>query len=213
MRRLILMSVVALCGVRVCMAGGSFIPLAIDTNTLAINVTSNALALGWEDLRFPSVIAKVGASQPPSLETFTNGIECYRYSGSQINQQYIWAQMPHSWAGTPVRMHFHVSPGQVTTTNSMVWGVEYTWAGIGTQYIDTVTLTSTSTMTAGKPYWHYMPNLRDITPPAGADSFSSMLGLRVFRDPTDPGDNCSDALYLLEFDIHYQINKPAGGPL
>jgi hypothetical protein len=89
-----------------------------------------------------------------------------------------------------------------------VWVLEYNWTSIdATNSTATVTIGTTNAWT-GNPYTHSMWDLPTID--GAGKTESSILTFRLYRDPTDAGDNNTDKEYLYEFDIHYQIEKVTG---
>ena len=175
--------------------------------TNGITVTSN---WGWEDLRFPAQALRTqGAVNVPTFDSFVGGLYLFSFSGTTLQQIYGVAQFPHTWrTNSVVHPHVHVNSGPSTSTNSSVWVLEYNWTSIdATNSTATVTIGTTNAWT-GNPYTHSMWDLPTID--GAGKTESSILTFRLYRDPTDAGDNNTDKEYLYEFDIHYQIEKVTG---
>lgn len=157
----------------------------------------------FEDLRFPATILKVTTTKPPDFVAFTNGVYGYSFAGNANAEIYGWAQMPHSRkADSAIYPHIHlVQKG--ASSNLTVWALEYTWAAIGS----TFGATSTITITNAPSYWptHYMPKFGSID--GTGKNGSSMLGFRLERMTDDAADTNASAIFLLEFDLHYQVGQ------
>jgi hypothetical protein len=175
--------------------------------TNGITVTAN---WGWEDLRFPAnALRTQGSANVPSFDSFVGGLYLFSFSGTTLQQIYGVAQFPHTWrTNSVIHPHVHVSNGPSASTNSSVWKLEYNWTSIdATNSEATVTIATTNAWT-GNPYTHSMWDLPTID--GAGQSESSILTFRLYRDPTDAGDNNTSSEFLYEFDIHYQIEKVTG---
>lgn len=174
----------------------------------------------WEDLRFPSISTKLGGTKDPAFAKFkdngsaSQGVFCYWFDATAEEELYFIAQMPHSWAGTAIKPHVHWTPATTSDGNpasqTVEWGMEYTWADIGSTYGNTafvygkVHTPADADVVAGK---HYLTPLTDITPSGDQDGLSSMLICRIFRNATDATDDTYEAdAGLLEIDFHYEVN-------
>ena len=173
----------------------------------------------WEDLRAPAPSFALGGSSDPGFikvlddGSGSTGVFAYAFDASTEEELFQVFQMPHSWAGGDIRAHVHWMP--VSTAGSagldVCWGLEYSWAAIGSVfgnteflYGDVQHLGSGETLTADT---HYLTAIGDIS--GLGKGISSMLICRIFRDATGVGgtdDYTADAA-LLELDLHYQVDS------
>ena len=125
-------------------------------------------------------------------------------------------QMPHAWAGTAVSIHVHWIGNLDDTTAAPIWGLEYTWANIGTVfgnsgivYTDGKNYTGAGDDADIVAFKHYISEFADITPTASQDGISSILIGRLFRrsgDASDTYDVAGNKCGLLYIDAHYEVN-------
>ena len=186
------------------MIGGS------STNNTSFEVDGtlvlNGDATGWEDLRVPGLSAKTSGLQPPTLGPFgsSGNLIVNRFGGgSSINSVWFQVQMPHSWKeGSTIYPHIHWSP---TTTNggNVKWNIEYSWTNINSTF--PTNSTDFVTQAASTTAWtHQMANFNSIS--GTGKTISSVLMIRLYRDPTDGDDTYGDDAAFIDFDVHYEIN-------
>lgn len=173
-------------------------------------------AIAWDDLRFSALALRAPASGNPGLAVFrknqagsSQGVFLYWFDAGSEEELYFAAQMPHAWAGTPIHPHVHWVIA-ATSTGTVCWGLEYTWAKIGGSYPVTQLIYGNSTYDnddTPSQYQHYLTELPAIT--GSSMGLSSMLICRIFRDATGAGkaDSCPQDAGLLEIDFHYEINS------
>jgi len=155
-----------------------------------------------EDLRFPASVIKVtGASNIPGWDATNYG---YDFDASTMEQAYFIAQFPHSRkSGTNVDTHFHWQTADANA-GDVVWCIEYTWANINGQF-GAVSYECNVDSATGDATQHLMTPQGEISG-SGFGSSSIMKG-RLFRNATDPRDTYANDALLLEFDIHYKVDK------
>jgi len=165
----------------------------------------------WEDLRFPSVSIKIGATKAPGFAQFkddgsgSTGVYTYYYDDSSEEQQFLIAQLPHAYKeGTDIEPHVHWAPSDANSGN-VVWGLEYTWQNIDGTFGNTtaITVTDAADGTADK---HQIADFATIT--GTSKTLSSILVCRIYRDATNASDTYASDAALLEVDIHYEIDAP-----
>ncbi len=181
----------------------------------AHNFLGNGPSIGsswtmWEDLRFPADSVKAAGIKDPAYSTFAGDLRAYWFSPSTLEELHIKAQMPHAWNGSDIHPHVH---WLATTASSVAghqvrWGMEYTWASIGSTISAPATVYGSTSypneqIVANK---HYITEFSPITPGLNQNGLSSMLSIRLFRDSTVAGDSFVHGAFLLEFDLHYQID-------
>jgi hypothetical protein len=181
-------------------------------NTKALGaITVSELTLtdtAWDDLRFPSqAINPSGAPDAPNRSQTTGLLE---FSGSTDNVIMGVAQMPHSWKeGTAISPHMHLRFPTSTATNTR-WKFEYDMANPGADFVNAPgVFTDGGTITAANAQntkRHAMFDFADIT--MTGKTLSCCILWKITRlANTDAADNYTGVTELLEFDIHYEIDK------
>jgi hypothetical protein len=190
------------------------------TNGVKIGKGGELTLLGtatvWEDLRVPVTSTTKGGSKDPGFEVFktngagSQGVFTYWFDKNAEEELYFTVQFPHSWDATPIYPHVHWVPKSADAggTETVEWGLEYTWVNIDGTYGDTTIVYAKSASGLTTAYKHILTSFTAITPGAGTqDGISSMMVCRIFRNATDAVDDTyDDDAGLLEFDIHYAMN-------
>jgi hypothetical protein len=102
-----------------------------------------------------------------------------------------------------IHPHVHWTPVDANAGN-VLWQLEYSWAT--TDYAFGAAAIIETVQAAGGVAWrHNRADFAFIQPPVPAN-ISSMLVMRLFRDPTDPQDTYGSDAALLEFDFHIREN-------
>jgi hypothetical protein len=157
----------------------------------------------WDDLRFPATAINPpgGAAAPAKSET--DGL--LYFSASATNLIAIAGQMPHGWKrGSTISPHIHVMHNDDGTGNS-VWEFKYRIARINGTFTDYATDTKTfaAPASAGKHSLFAFDDI-DMSDHPGT---STMILILLSRLGGNGADDYANTIALLEFDIHYQINK------
>lgn len=166
-------------------------------------------ATAWDDLRFPAVMGKPGASQPDWVQFKDDGagsvgVFTYQFDKNTDEELFFAVQLPHAWlVASDIEPHVHWAPTD-TDTGAVVWGLEYTWANIDGTYGNTTIITITDAAD-GTAYKHQLADFATVS--GTGKEMSSMLMCRVFRDANNAADTYDADAALLEFDIHYQIDS------
>jgi len=182
--------------------------LTVDTLTATNNLTTTFR--GSDDLRVPLTTVRLGTVKPPDFDQWYGNLRAFAFSGSTEQQVFLTAQLPHTWeTNSPISAHLHYDKGSSTLTNSVVFGIEYVWGDRSTVMTNggTTTLLFTNAMNQTS-YWHHMtvwPNMD-----GSGQRASSIINMRLYRDPDDSGDTFTDDIFVHEIDFHYYIDKPAG---
>lgn len=162
-------------------------------------------ARGYDDLRFPSNIIKVqGASNTPEFKQFRNTTYELAFDPITMEQGFLTMQFPHTRASnTTIQPHFHWSP-EDTDTGYVTWCLDYTCANVGDN-MPFITNRCINDTASGTAFDHQMTDMIHIT---NTLEESAICSIRLYRDA--PADNYTGDAYLLEFDVHYTINRPQG---
>jgi hypothetical protein len=163
----------------------------------------------WEDLRFPAQgINPAGAPAPAGVDTSSGLLS---FSGTTDNVIGGVAQMPHAWKhGTTVHPHLHLRFPTSAAANTR-WQFRYDVADINGNYANAVgTYTSLAAVTVANPQntaKHVYADLGDL-PMVGYKESTAILW-QVWRlASSDAADNDTNAALVMEFDIHYEVDKP-----
>lgn len=152
-----------------------------------------------EDLRFPPNVIKVAANFPPDTNLYS-----LDFSNTRNEYAYIVAQMPHSRADdTNLSAHFHWQT-QNNNAGDVVWALDYSCASINEAFPSFVkgTVVDSSINDSTK---HLMSN--EIVIPATNLGISAICKIKIYRDTEDVRDTYIGDAMLLEFDIHYYLDK------
>jgi len=156
----------------------------------------------WEDARIP-IGAMILGSSPPGVGTFFGSVSVLLFDPSADEEVYLTIQLPHGYKeGTDIVAHVHWAPTS-TSTNDVVWGLEYQWQNIGQAFTGastTITVTDAGNGVTGE---HQVASWSAIS--GTGKTISSMLVCRLYRD-VDPVDNFPNDAALLEFDIHFEVD-------
>lgn len=158
----------------------------------------------WNDVRMISTARTTGANAP-TLEVFRNGLRAYRFdNGATLKEIFLSAQLPHSYLeGSDIKLHVHWAHVEGSDNGNVVWSAEYSWAS----NLDALPASSTasSAPVAVLASQQYMPIISPIVTITGTNKkISSLLLIRLYRDPTVAGDTSTANVFLLEADLHIQ---------
>jgi hypothetical protein len=159
----------------------------------------------WEDLRFPATgINPPGLVSDPDVDT-TDGTFLFDAGSTEIIMGV--AQMPHSWKiGTNIHPHIHWSP---TSTNEgdVLWRLEYQLASINSAFSGSWATLDVLDAGSGTDDDHLLASWAVIDM-SGISGVSAIMKWRVSRIGGDASDTYTADAKLLEFDIHYEIDRP-----
>lgn len=161
----------------------------------------------WDDLRFPAqAINPVGALSPPAVDEVETGFPgTFLFSGSQDQMISGIAQLPHAWAkGTAIRPHIHWSK-PTGSSSAVTWELFIRQIGNPGDVAGAWSDAIAGTIVAGDQTVndnHILSAFGDV---AMTDYIESCcLAWRLYRRGADAETN---AVRLIEFDIHYQIDQ------
>jgi len=163
-------------------------------------VTSADYSGGGLDIAFDPNPPLWGAGLVTSTAA-SRGVFTYFFSPGVIQEVFFTAQIPHAYLqGSDIHPHVHwVSP--TSNAGTVIWGLEYTWANLGT-ILGTTTVIFATEAGPCTALEHTLTSLPAM--PGTGKGISSMLSCRLFRDGVT--DTYPDPVALLEFDFHYQID-------
>ena len=137
----------------------------------------------------------------------TPGIGLWAFNATVENELLLTAQMPHNWRkGTNVIPHVHWTTNEDTSGDNgetVIWGIEHVIGEVGGSFTSPATVEATHTLDAvDKNNKSIVTGLAEID--MSAFTLSTILAMRLYRKAlTDTWDKQA---YLLEFDLHYQID-------
>jgi len=186
------------------------------------NITGTVTAGGfrlsdtsWEDLRFPAQgINPPGAATDPARST-SNAL---LYFEGNVDETIAGvAQVPHAWKrGTALRPHIHLVFPTSASANTR-WRIEWDVASpngdfnmtIPTSQSTATTYTNSETITVANPAdvnKHVVASFASWTMTGITESACILWRITRLAN-SDAADNHNANVVLLEFDIHYEIDK------
>jgi hypothetical protein len=160
----------------------------------------------WDDMRTPVQSLKLSGVKPPSWTAWLGG-QVLGFSDQAIegNEEEVFftLQLPHGYKeGTDIMPHVHWV-GSDTATGNVCWKMGYTWANIASAFGASAVVTGlgANSSTANT---HILTELTDLT--GTGKTASSMLNCSLRRNSSNAADTYTGSAYLLEFDVHYEID-------
>jgi len=165
-------------------------------------------AIRWDDLRFPANDLKVDSTNPPTATSYKGG-SVLAFSSTRNEKIYFIAQMPHERAyNTEIEMHVHYTlktAGAGLGTENVKWILTYSWANINDAFPAETTVNDTKDV--GMYQIADTHILQDIVQIDGTGKTLSSVIIGSLERDVSVADDYTDEVYLLEFDIHYQIDS------
>ena len=169
-------------------------------------------AVVFNDFRVPATTAKTGGSGVPSFSQVSalGNIHQYHFGDVAVagNEQslYFNIQMPHTWKeGSSIYPHVHWMPS-TTGSGTVRWGLEYTWVSIDGTFGPSNTIYGEEAI-SGNQHKHIMTAINSASMDPSGKEASSMILCRIFRNSSNALDTYAGDAILLEFDLHYQIDR------
>jgi hypothetical protein len=186
------------------MRGGAFDPAEVEAYIATLVPEPN----GWDDLRFPAQgINPPGAASDPTIDQATGLLE---FPGNKDTVIVGVAQMPHGWkSGTTIYPHLHLRFPTSAALDTR-WKFEYDIANVTGAFTNASgTYTTLRTVTVSNPQdvnRHALCVFGDL-PMVGFMSSAIILWKISRLASSDPLDTDTNTCQLLEFDIHYEMDK------
>ncbi|MCF8406151.1 MAG: hypothetical protein K9H58_19570 [Bacteroidales bacterium] len=161
----------------------------------------------YEDLQIPGYSFLKTANSPTLTNYNSTGLYLYLFdNGSTLEEVQFTVQMPHGWKqGSTIYPHIHYMPADATSGN-IHWGLEYTWANVNGTFGTSATITMAAPTSAASNR-HLVNGFPGITPIVDVNNkISSIMICRIYRDADHTEDTYNGGVYILQFDIHYEVN-------
>ncbi len=169
---------------------------------------NNLVVVGpqWDDVRTPVNSIKLPQINPP-VETVYKGSLVLTFQDVAAPQEqiaYFAIQIPHSYKeGTAISPHIHWA-GSDASAGNVVWTLTYSWANMlevfPAQTSDTQAFANSTTLDT-----HNVGHFLDVA--GTGKKVSSMLLCSLKRNSSNGSDTYTGAAYLLEVDIHIQVES------
>ena len=194
-------------------------PTQIDStgeNKGRIIVANGSNGAGWQETLWQDETAQIvvrgSGVNDPTYELVTGSTSMFAYSFSAGTMQQFWTvfHLGHDYKpGTVVYPHVHwINAAAVPNTGNVRWGFEYSVAKGHQQQAFGLTATTTVYKLQASNATRYMHHIGEV---AIGDAIpitnlepDSLIFMRVFRDAADVADTCTDKVYLLTADCHYE---------
>ncbi len=170
--------------------------------------------IGWRDLVGNPTVRGVGAADPDwKAITGLTGMWGYSFSASTMQQIWFTFHLDHDYApGTPIYLHVHwLNAAAVPNTGNVRWGLQYTYArGHQQQAFPAATTVYVTQAAQSTRYMHMIAEVADadVVPSTNLQT-DGLLLVRAFRDAANAGDTCTDEVFMLTMDCHYQSDRHA----
>lgn len=168
---------------------------------------------GWKDVTSQIIVRGTGANDPTwELITGSTNMFAYSFAAATMNQFWICFHINHDYAlGTKVYPHVHwLNAAASPNTGNVRWGFEYVAAKGHNQAAFPLTATTTVYKTQACPATRYQHMIAEVdladAIPSTSLEVDSLIYMRIFRDAADGADTCTDKVYVLTADCHYQAN-------
>jgi hypothetical protein len=176
----------------------------ITNDTIIHKVTGT---YGWEDLQ-GKLDSRSSGNGDPTWATFLGGIQCWRFSPTIEQSAYVSYHIPHSYlANSNLYMHLHWSTADNVAGNIVI-GFEYTVAnGYGRGTFQSP-ITTKLTVANDGPYKHHISEVDLANSISGVNiEVDSIIMMRVFRDATSAADTYPNGVFLIQSDLHMQVDR------
>ena len=166
---------------------------------------------GWQDLIGDITVKGVAGANTPSWAEITGrtGMYAYQFSPTTMNEVWITYHVTHDYSpGTAIYLHAHwLNAAATPNTGTVRWGFQYSAAKGHQQqaFPATSTVYVTQNCSATR-YLHHIAEVATVDAvPSTNLEVDSLIMVRIFRDAAT--DTCTDPVYLLLADCHYEAGS------
>lgn len=176
-------------------------------------ITRSINFVGWRDLIGDITVRGVAGANTPTWAEITGmtGMYAYKFDADTMNEVWITYHIDHDYClNTPIYLHTHwINAAATPNTGNVRWGFQYSAAkGHQQQAFPATTTVYVTQACNATRYMHHIAEVSttDAVPSTNLEPDSLIL-VRIFRDAANGGDTCTDAVYLLLADCHYQADR------
>lgn len=178
---------------------------------------------GWNDLLGRSLVRGIGANDP-TWAVFRNTIRLYQFSNVSMNEMWFEYHIQHDVKTNP-EMHLHVhwtqnavdTGGPAGVPGTVKWYADMTYAkGHMQAAFPAIITTSLVQQASTTQYMHMLIETQIAAIAPNASQFDSaliepdgILLVRLYRDPTDVVDTLNQAPFMVQCDVHIQVDRAA----
>lgn len=131
----------------------------------------------------------------------STGVFAYKFEGNQLEEVFFELQLPHSYKeGSDIKAHVHLASAG-TSTATMDWGLEYTFANVNGVFGETDLLTAQYTPPS-TALTHKILSLGTIS--GSGVEVSAVFLCRLYRDGASDANanNC----FAVSVDFHLELD-------
>lgn len=154
----------------------------------------------YDDARF-FTLPGVGPADP-TLSVWQGNIYAPEFVGTGVSKSIFGRiQMPHSYKeGTDIQIHIHWGHKNAGATANVRWILEYVWANKDGSMSSPSTTGVTVAASSTDANNHLISNIVTLT--GTGKNISSMLMVRLTRDPGDVLDTYAGSTWFIDMDAH-----------
>jgi hypothetical protein len=158
----------------------------------------------WDDVRIPMSSLRSGVT-PPTAKEFIGGIRAWAFDKAVDDMLEGELQVPHGVnTNYYIALHLHYAvTNAATTTNGVVWGIEYTKANPN-RVFNSPSVTTIITNFPGTNLLHKVVSVVNVS----NCTDSAVIMVRLYRDADNLGDTHDDDAYALSLDAHFVRWRP-----
>jgi hypothetical protein len=172
----------------------------------------------WRDMIGNITLRGTPGANSPTWEEITGmtGIFAYSFSATTMNEVWINYHLDHdilvgTGSGSKIYLHTHwLNAAATPNTGAVRWGFQYHVAkGHQQQAFPSTGTTVYVNQTCNAT--RYMHHIAEVALADAVDAepleADTLLLCRIFRDAANGADTCTDKVYLLLSDCHYQSDR------
>ena len=180
--------------------------LSASGNTSLANVSiSGSLTLpSLEDDLICTITPRTGGNMASIVNINSTGVYGYEFLSNSTKEISFTVQLSHQWEeGTSVTPHFHWCPS-TTNTGNAIFHLDY-WVANRGEVLPAATPLSVTTTPSGNAYQHQLASFGSVS--MTGKTASCIFGGRLYRNPTETGDDFTGEAIVLGVDIHIVKNR------
>ena len=184
-----------------------------DGGALWVTQLDGTRGVVWRDLIGNITLKGTPGANSPTWKEITGmtGMYGYAFSASTMNEVWINYHIDHDYYRTSdIFLHTHWLNAAATPNTGVVrWGFQYTVAKGHQQQAFPATTTIYVNQTCNAT--RYMHHIAEVSSGDAVDGTNiepdTLILCRIFRDAANAADTCTDEVFLLLSDCHYQADR------